>query len=149
MDSPGGMNDAMAFLRFGIDRILNCLRLGYYILGENIYPLLMALSVPYMGINLNSEKRREFNFLLPQLRIRIEMAFGLLVKKWRIFKKPLAQRKESNINRIILSAMLLHNFIIDSNIEENGTSAAYDEMRTVFTNIQSGSRQNLKTKISI
>ena len=77
MNSPGGMNDAMAFLRFGIERIINCLRLGYYILGDNTYPFLMTLLVPYMGINLNSEERREFNFLLSQLRIRIEMAFGL------------------------------------------------------------------------
>ena len=33
--------------------------------------------------------------------------------------------------------MLLHKFILDSNIEENSSSAAYGESRVVFTKIQS------------
>ncbi|KAE9161337.1 hypothetical protein PF002_g32397, partial [Phytophthora fragariae] len=33
--------------------------------------------------------RDNYNFHVSQLRIRIEMAFGLLVNKWRIFKQPL------------------------------------------------------------
>jgi hypothetical protein len=43
----------------------------------------------------NSEKDKSdinkdaFNFFLSQLKIRIEQSFGLLTKKWRVFKKNL------------------------------------------------------------
>jgi hypothetical protein len=40
------------------------------------------LNAPYFALS------NVFNFHLSQLRIKIEQLFGLLVNKWRVFKKP-------------------------------------------------------------
>ena len=70
--------------------------------------------IPFSGAQLNSETKRAFNFYLSQLRIRIEMAFGLLVNKWRIFKSPMQQGVEANLNLIVLA-----NYVIDEPMKEN------------------------------
>ena len=43
------------------------------------------------------------------------MAFGLLVTKFQIFRKPLRVKLE-NANKLVLSCFLLHNFIIDERL---------------------------------
>jgi hypothetical protein len=53
-----------------------------------------------------------FNFHLSQLHIKIEQAFGLLVNKWRVFKKSL----ELNLEHVPSTAeccLQLHNFCIN------------------------------------
>ncbi len=55
----------------------------------------------------------KMHFFLSQLWIRIEQAFGLLVAKWRIFKKPL-DVKFWRTTLIIEAAFHLHNFCIDA-----------------------------------
>ncbi|TYZ57496.1 hypothetical protein PybrP1_000373, partial [[Pythium] brassicae (nom. inval.)] len=58
-----------------------------------------------------------FNFFLNQLLIRIEQAFGLMVTKWRILKKPL-EVKLKNIPQVIHAIIRLHSFCIDSREEQ-------------------------------
>ena len=65
----------------------------------------------------DSEIKNTFNFYLSQRRIRIEMAFGLLVNKWRIFCRPLALNTDK-CSRVIRAAMRLHNFCIDYRLSE-------------------------------
>lgn len=59
-----------------------------------------------------------FKFYSSQLRIRIEVAFGLLVNNWRIFKSSMQQGVETNLNLIAYTSMLLHNYIIDERLKE-------------------------------
>ena len=67
-----------------------------------------------------SDSRKDtYNFFLSQLRIRIEMAFGMLTSKFQILKKPL-QVKIRNAGKVFLVCARLHNFIINERIAENG-----------------------------
>jgi hypothetical protein len=43
--------------------------------------------VLFVGSQRDDPTQDKFNFFLSQLRIRIEMAFGLLQKKWCVLKK--------------------------------------------------------------
>ncbi len=57
------------------------------------------------------------NFYISQLRIRVEQAFGLLVCKWRIFKKPL-ELKLHRVQHVVQACFRLHNFCIDNRDEK-------------------------------
>jgi hypothetical protein len=58
--------------------------------------------------------RDAFNFFLSQLRILVEQAFGMLVMKWHIFKRPL-EAKFWQTMLIIEAAFCLHNYCINNN----------------------------------
>jgi DDE superfamily endonuclease len=85
------------------------------------------LLVPFKKdeINRNNPREREakesYNFYLSQLRIRVEMAFGMLVNKWWIFKSPL-MHNTTKASAIIQCAMRLHNLCISARLELSSTS---------------------------
>jgi hypothetical protein len=74
----------------------------------------------------NDSRKDSYNFFLSQLRIRIEMAFGLLTSKFQILKKPL-QVKVGNAGKVFLTCATLHNFIINERIATNsGNFESYE-----------------------
>jgi hypothetical protein len=56
---------------------------------DNAYTLSDTVLIPYCGVDKLDPSKDVFNFYLSQLHILIEQAFGMLVSKWRKFKKPL------------------------------------------------------------
>jgi hypothetical protein len=63
------------------------------VVGDNAYVCTEHLITPFMGSsNLNSEND-SYNFFLSQLRIRVEMAFGRLIAKWRSLRCSLEAYK--------------------------------------------------------
>lgn len=54
-----------------------------------------------------------------QLRIRIEMAFGMLVTKWGVLQKPL-KIPLRKIPKVFLACCMLHNYCIDERLESQG-----------------------------
>ena len=85
--------------------------------------------VPFSGYPKFLTHKRSYNFYLSQLRIRIEMAFGLLTTKFRIFQSNLEFSLENN-RKIIIAASRLHNFVIES-----------DQME--YCQLQTGEREAL------
>ena len=77
------------------------------------------------------QRQDNFNFFASQLRIRIEMAFGLMVKKWAILSRPLSL-KMRKIKRLMVAIARLHNFCINERLRTR-TSDAGDEEVPVFT----------------
>ena len=80
--APGRTNDCRAFNR--LDNLLEWLKKlpkAFFIIGDNAYPLSDALQIPFSGADKHDDFNRAFNYWLSQLRIRIEMAFGLLTTK--------------------------------------------------------------------
>jgi hypothetical protein len=75
---------------------------------DDDFELIAAVAAAVLSRKLNPS-RDAFNFFLSQLRIRIEQAFGMLVMKWRIFKRPL-EVKFWRTTIIIEAAFRLHNF---------------------------------------
>jgi hypothetical protein len=112
--APGKCNDARAFRRCTkLNNWLDSLPANVFVGGDNAYTLTDTMMVPFSGSQKHQPHKRTYNFHLSQLRIRIEMAFGLLSTKWRIFRRNLEYSLEKNI-KIINVAGRLHNFVIDS-----------------------------------
>ena len=85
----GKTNDSVAIKKTSLPAWLNSLPPGFFVACDCAYSLSEHLISPYSGPKRFLEKCDNFNFYLSQLCIRIEMAFGLLVTKWRIFHTPI------------------------------------------------------------
>ena len=77
-------------------------------------------------------KNENFNFFASQLRVRIKMAFGLMVKKWGILARPLTI-KLKNVKRLVTAIAKLHNFCINKRLARNNTTESHQQGRVVFT----------------
>jgi hypothetical protein len=53
--------------------------------GGNAYVIEEHLLIPFSGSQRREEYKRTYNFYLSQCRIQVEMVFGQLTIKWRIF----------------------------------------------------------------
>jgi DDE superfamily endonuclease len=124
--APGGANDIAAFRKTSLHNIANQLPLGKYIIGDNAYVCTEHLLTPFPGEQKNEPKKDSYNFYLSQLRMRIEMAFGLLVNKWRIFKHPL-QVKLKNVGKVFICATILHNYCINEGEDDNNDAAILND----------------------
>jgi hypothetical protein len=122
---PGGTNDCVAYEESSLFNHMNQQDDGYYLLGDNAYPVSEKILTPFCKTDGITVPRDAYNFYLSQLRIRIEMSFGLLVGKWRIFKKPL-EVSLKNCKKVIAGAMILHNFCLKESLRKsrNATFAA-------------------------
>jgi hypothetical protein len=114
--SPGKTNDVQALrkcVRFcrWLENIGQRYNRKFFIIGDNAYELSDNCLIPYSGKTLPRELFN-FNFFLSQLRIRVEMAFGRLSTKWRIFRRD-TDYEMSQLKLIIQAATRLHNFVID------------------------------------
>ena len=107
------MNDVVAFRLTGLKQILENAPEGTYMLGDAAYPIMEKLLIPYTGSRREDPFKDSFNFYLSQLRIRIEMVFGLLVQIWRILNRKLEMTIENNV-KVLRVCASLHNFVIDN-----------------------------------
>ncbi len=111
---PGASSDCIAFEGSSLYERLEkgLLKNGLVFFGDNAY-----LNTPYMATpfpNVSSGCKDDYNFILSQLRIRVECAFGLLVIRWGILRSAIP----SNITIVRTVALVrclaqLHNFCID------------------------------------
>lgn len=114
-NSPGKVSDSVALKKWRICTDFEKLPFGYYIIGDNAYILAPSMLVPFTKPEIKSPEHSAYNFYLSQLRIRIEMAFGLLVNKWRIFQRALVV-DYVHTGLVIKTCMKLHNYCIDDRL---------------------------------
>ena len=89
--------------------------------------------VPTFGGDLALRRENDnFNFFLSQLRIRIEMAFGLMTKKWGILQRPLTNSL-SSIKHIICCIARLHNYCIDERLGTSTTTSTTNQSTATTT----------------
>jgi hypothetical protein len=116
--APGRTGDLVAYELLSIREIIEKLPPGFYIVGDAAYMLTEHVLVPFTGGDRQSPENDTYNFYLSQLRIRIEMAFGLLTNKWRILRKHL-ETKLKNSSRVLEACARLHNFVIDQDSDDD------------------------------
>ena len=120
--APGSTNDNIAYMKASdLREEIEKLEIGEFVVGDAAYTVTEHLLIPFTGSQRDVEEQDAFNFYLSQLRIRIEMAFGLLVKKFSILQTILKHRI-GTVSRIIMCCAQLHNFVINndgSDIEDN------------------------------
>jgi hypothetical protein len=113
---PGVMSDRDAINESGLSELINNLPGMYCAIGDCAYVANEHL-VPIFGGALALIPRNDnFNFFASQLRIRIEMAFGLMVKKWGVLQRPLTHSLK-NIKYIVCTIGILHNFCINERLK--------------------------------
>ena len=110
--APGKTNDIRAFgWCNGLHKWLDALPDEYHISADNAYPLSRRILIPFSAAAASDRWNRVYNFYLSQLRIRIEMSFGLLTTKWRRLRMTLNCTTEKNA-RIVRVCAKLHNYCI-------------------------------------
>ena len=85
------------------------IKLSYFLLGDEIFPLKKWLMRPYPGKNA-SEKERIYNYRHSRARRCIENAFGIMSARWRIFHKPI-RATVGNAEKYTLACLALHNYL--------------------------------------
>ncbi|KAE8999706.1 hypothetical protein PF005_g15471 [Phytophthora fragariae] len=139
-DSPGKVGDSIAFKKWKLSDEILALPSGFYCVADNAYPLSDSLLVPHNKLEIKSKKHSDFNFYLSQLRIRIEMAFGLLVNKWQIFKRALVVDFK-NVGEVIKTCMKIHNYCINERIINDATTAMHTAVSTTYHSLPESSYQ--------
>jgi len=72
---------------------------------------------PYPRSSNLDLKKKVFNYRLSRARKVVESAFGILVARWRIFKRPI-NTDVSRAEKLVLATICLHNFIITREIKK-------------------------------
>ena len=114
MVGPGSINDNRSYKKCGLDEVIDNLPEGYYILGDAAYSLSNNLLIPFVGSHRDDIAKDAYNFFLSQLRIRVEMSFGLLVRKWGILQQKLGCSLNTNSD-ILVACGRLHNYVLINN----------------------------------
>ena len=80
--------------------------------GDAAYANNETMAVPYKGAQFGPKDA--YNFYHSQLRINIECAFGMLVHRWGVLRKPIPVNISINkTTHLVRSLCILHNFCID------------------------------------
>jgi hypothetical protein len=118
---PGVMGDRDAINEIELGQLVNQLPGLYCVIGDCAYTASEHLVPIFGGANALIRRNDNFNFYASQLRIRIEMAFGLMVKKWGILQHPLSN-KLGNIKYLVTVIAILHNFCINERLTEESST---------------------------
>lgn len=122
----GSTHDSVAFAVSNLARELeeSPLKTGYWIAADAAYMCSQGVIVPWSKSALQCDEkglfRDSFNFFHSSLRIHVEQAFGILVRRWGILWRPISFSIADSLP-IVSVCMRLHNFVI----ENDGHSFSY------------------------
>jgi DDE superfamily endonuclease len=108
---PGSSSDLLAYEKTNLSQQVNNLPIGKFIVGDNAYISTERLLTPFSGNDRAEPQHDTYNFYLSQVRMRIEMAFGLMTQKWSILKKPLRTKLRMS-GELFMCITRIHNFCI-------------------------------------
>jgi hypothetical protein len=117
---PGSTSDFLAFAVSDLKAKLeqpNFLAPGLVLFGDNAYSNSQIMVTPFKGSR--DETYDAFNFYHSQVRIQVECAFGRLVHRWGVLRRPI--HMSLGIKKtcaLVMALCRLHNFCIDCGTEE-------------------------------
>ena len=128
---PGACSDYLAWITSDVGKELesddsDLVLPGHSIVGDNAFVENNSMSTPIPGINISKEEDA-YNFYLSQLRITIERAFGILVHRWGILRRPFSS-SILKVPAIVSCLMRLHNFCIDTDSRHTPSFVKEDEI---------------------
>jgi len=121
---PGATSDYFAFEQTDLFRRLQeggLLKAGLCLFGDAAYVNAPYMCAPFRNVQMEDgdTSMDSFNFFQSQLRITIECAFGMLVHRFGMLRKPFPVNISiSKTNAAMLALCKLHNYCIDSDREE-------------------------------
>lgn len=113
----------------------------YILLGDEAFSLSEYLLKPFPRSTKLTAKQRVFNFRLSHVRRIVENAFGILTARFRIFRRPICLNIEST-DKVILAACVLHNFLKQTNNENQYTFENIDQPPNIRNIIHQGSNNS-------
>ena len=137
--------------------MVDALPTGAHITGDNVCPVSEKLLTLFSGAEAHEEMKLNHDFFVSQCRIRIEMAFGRLVDKWRILKMPLHIGLK-NAGKVFMGCALLHNFCINegecipivkpSEMEQHSAECLHSDRSTTRQSGTSHATDNLANEVA-
>lgn len=85
--------------------------LPYVLVADEAFPLSTYIMRPYSRSGKLDIKKKVFNYRLSRARRVVESAFGILVTRWRIYRRPIIAAV-TNVLQFVKATLVLHNFII-------------------------------------
>ena len=116
---PGIMGDQQAVVECGLSKLVESTSRLLYCIGDCAYTLTEKLLPIYGSEQVAKGRDDNYNYYTSQLHIHNEMAFGLMVKRWSILQRPITISIH-NINHLICSIGVLHNYCINEQIVHCG-----------------------------
>ena len=113
-----------------------------FLLGYKIFPLKTWLMRPFPGSLDDSQKI--FNYRLSRARHPIENEFGILVARWRIFKRPI-RASIATVQSIIGACVYLHNYLQTAQSFPAGNYMFKVNNRNIRTRCEICSKLTIKT----
>jgi hypothetical protein len=110
--APGVTGDRDAIDLVALGSLVKNLPGLYCVIADCAYTATEKLVLIFRGDMARIPRNDVFNFYASQLRIRIEMAFGLMVQKWGILSRPL-RIKIRKVKKLIIAVARLHNYCIN------------------------------------
>ena len=132
---PGAASDYYAFCKSPLKQKLEhgLLLPGLALFGDNAYCNSSYMVVPFRNVSRGSKDA--FNFFQSQLRINIECAFGILVHRWGLLRKPIPVNiSVSKSASLVLALCKLHNFCIactDEDKVDKPCQASIDDVASI------------------
>ena len=112
---PGATSDYLCFETSTLKRKLvekNFLAPGLVLFGDNAYVDSEYMVVPFKNPKIECGED-DFNFFHSQVRINVECAFGMLVHRWGILRRPIsAQIGLQKTTALVMALCRLHNYCI-------------------------------------
>ena len=98
----------------------------FMLVGDEAFPLKRYLMKPYAARHLDQEKRI-YNYRHSRAQRTVDYTFGILVKKFEIFQRPMRVQPEKAI-LFTNTAVVLHNFIRrrDGNMVDRTSDITYE-----------------------
>jgi hypothetical protein len=143
-----GDQDAINMVKLG--SLVNGLPGLYCAISDCAYTASKHLIPIYRGAM--AKRNDNFNFFASQLRIKIEMAFGLMVKKWGILSRH-QSIKMIKLKKLMVAIARLHNFCINERLEmqSNNCQGNPQDKSAVFTprNVRFTAHETIKRKATV
>jgi hypothetical protein len=113
---PSSTSDYLAWTNTDVGRALehddsDLILPEHVIAGDGAFVENMTMATPIPGTQI-TEVEDAYNFYLSQIRITIERAFGILVHRWGILRRPMSMSIRK-VPAIVICLMRLHNFCIN------------------------------------
>lgn len=99
-------------------------KLPFVLVADEAYQLSSYLMRPYPRRSQLDLRKKIFNYRLSRARRVVESAFGILVARWRIFRRPI-NTYVLKAEKIVLSTVCLHNLIITKELEKRPQERRY------------------------
>jgi len=115
MDAAGGTHDSLAFKLSELGSRLANQEFpdGFWFAGDDAYACTMSLLAPFLKQSQRGHKEKDnYNFYQSRCRINVECAFGILVARFGVLRRPM-RNKVALIIVVVSVCMKYHDICID------------------------------------